>query len=172
MAQRICALRSVVRSFFALRIAGLSDRIFSIGLRRLLQSEEAWAGPVTTGDLAGNPRQRPPVAAPPFEAIFEDDHGVGLSPPFADELGSGFEADDATAPDVAVALQGLRQVGDTPPGRGAKTAIGLLLNLPADSQHEQVARYVFGRMGAVESSPLGAQGGRIHLFECLELARD
>jgi hypothetical protein len=112
------------------------------------------------------------VAAPPFEAIFEDDHGVGLSAPLADELGSGLEAGDATAPDIAVALQGLRQVSDTPPGRGAKTAIGLFLDLPADTQHEQVARHVFGRMGAIEPSPLGAQGGRIHLFECLELACD
>src|SRR5262244_4398265 len=114
MAQRICALQSAVLSFFALRIAGFSDGgIFSIGLR--LQSEEARSGPVTTSDLAGNHRQRPPVAAPPFEAIFEDDHGVGLSSPLADELGSGFEADDATAPDVAVTLQGLGQVSDTPP---------------------------------------------------------
>src|SRR5215468_633065 len=102
MTQRICALRSAVLSFFALRIAGLRDGIFSVGLRLLLQSKEARAGPVAASDLAGNDRQRLPVAAPPFKAIFEDDHGVGLSPPFADELGSGFEADDATAPDVAV----------------------------------------------------------------------
>src|SRR5215470_6230242 len=116
MAQRICALRPSVRSFCALSIAGLSDGIFSVGLL-LLQSEEARAGPVTTGDLAGNPRQRPPMAAPPFEAIFEDDRGVGLSPPFADELGPGLGADDATAPDIAVALQRLGQVSDTSLGR-------------------------------------------------------
>src|SRR5262249_17405818 len=76
------------------------------------------------------------------------------------------------APDVAVTLQGLGQVSDTPPGRGTEAAIGLFLDLPADTQNEQVARHVFRRMGAIEPSPLGAQGGRIHVFECLELACD
>src|SRR5882724_6320641 len=172
MAQRICALWLTGVTFFALRIAGLCDLIVSAGSRPFRQSEEAWAGPVTAGDLARDHRQRPPVAAPPFEGVFSDDHGVGLTSPFAEELGSRPEAGNATACDVAVPLQGLREVCKTPFGCGAEAAIGVLLELPGDPEQEQVAPYAFGRMGAIEPPPLRAQGGAIHLLECPQLGRD
>ncbi len=47
--------------------------------------------------------------------------------------------------------------------------MGLLLDLPGDTEYEQIARHPLRRVGAIESSPFGAQGVVVHLRERPEL---
>src|SRR5262245_21366742 len=119
MAQQICALPPTVVPFFALRIADLRDGDFSVDPHLFLQPEEAGAGPVTAADLARNHRERTPVPSFPFESVFADDHRMGLSMPLADELGSGLQAGDAIARDVAVPVEDLGEVSKSPFGSSA-----------------------------------------------------
>src|SRR5882724_11599645 len=114
MAQRICAFPAAVVPLFGLRIGGLGSFVLAAGSGPILQPEEARPGPVTTGDLAGDHRQRPPVPSPPFESVFADGHRMSLCMPLADQLGSGPEAGDATARDIAAPLQGLGELGKSP----------------------------------------------------------
>ena len=117
-------------------------------------------------NLARDHRERPPLFALPFEAILEDDHGVGLAAPFADEPGTRLEVGDPVPGDITVAFQGLRQINEAAFGRRAEAAISLFLDLPGDAEHEQITRHPLGWMSAIEPAPLAAQGGVIHLFEC------
>ena len=72
MAQRIKALPFVPLPVVDLPIAHP---------RFPVQTKKARAGPVSVGDLAGNRRQRSPSFALPFEAVFNNDHRVGLAAP-------------------------------------------------------------------------------------------
>jgi hypothetical protein len=97
---------------------------------------------------------------------------MGLSMPLADELGSRPEAGNATACDVAVPLQGFGEVSNSATGGSAQAAEGLLLDLPGDSEQEELACDLPGRIAAIEPPPLRAESGMIHLFERLKLSCD
>ena len=84
---------------------------------------------------------------------------------FAHQPRPGFQPRNTTPGEVAVLFHGLRQIGEAPLGGCAKAAIGLLLNLPGDTKHEQTARHPLRRLGAVKPPPFDAQSVVGHTLE-------
>ena len=103
------------------------------------QTKKPRAGPVSAGDLAGDHRQRSPSFAPPFEAVFENDHRVALAAPFTHQPRPGFQPRNTTPGEVAVLVHGLRQIGEAPPGGCANAAIGLLVCIQIVSERFKYA---------------------------------
>jgi len=80
-----------------------------------------------------------------------------LATPFAHQLGAGLQLGRTRFDEVALLLHGLRQIGDPPFSCRARPAQRFFLQLPGNSQFEDIASELLRRMRPVEFPPLGAK---------------